>query len=339
LNTQSPSADLVPLVAILGPTAVGKSALAIALARQFSAEIIVCDSTQIYRGFDIGTGKVTTQERCGITHHLMDVADAGQPFSAGEYRRRALAVLADLRERGVLPIFTVGTGLYWRALTEGLSDAPQRCEPLRARLQASAARHEPGYLHRMLRHVDPAAAARISNQDSQKLIRALEICLLTGRPLIELHRSGRAPLEGYAVIKIGLDPTRAELRKRIEQRVHVMIANGWSREVQSLLAAQTPVSAKPFEFIGYRELREHLQQGKPLRETIEQIVHATRRYAKRQLTWFRKEPDVKWHTGFGDDEKTQTTLVHSLRQILQASAPATYRIHGAPVAENTDRGA
>jgi tRNA dimethylallyltransferase len=323
----SPAKTIAPLVAILGPTAAGKSALAVVLAQRFAGEVIACDSTQVYRGFDIGTAKPTAEERCGIAHHLMDLVEPSGPFTAGEYRRRALEVLSALARRERLPIFTVGTGLYWRALLEGLADAPERCEPLRARLDAAAIRRGNGYLHRLLQRLDAVAAARISSQDRQKLVRAVEVCLLTGQPLTELHRAGRHRLEGYAPIKIGLAPPRAELRERIERRVHAMLERGWHVEVEALLARQTPAPAKPFEFIGYRELRDHLQHGKPLPETVAAIVLATRQYAKRQLTWFRKEPDVHWFAGCGDDPETQAAVGELLAKswgspLLAANPPS-----------------
>jgi tRNA dimethylallyltransferase len=292
---------LAPLIVILGPTASGKSALAVSLAERFGGEVLACDSTQVYRGFDIGTGKPTPEERRGIPHHLIDLVEPSAVFTAGEYRRHAIATLADTQARGCLPILTAGTGLYLRALLEGLADAPERSEALRSRLQASAARRGPGHLHRMLRRLDPSAAARISSNDGQKLIRALEICLLAGKPVTDVHRAGRARLEGYAILKLGLNPPRAALYERIGRRVHGMLERGWLNEVSALVKNGTPLSAKPFEFIGYRELHDRFEQGSPSPKVIEAITQATRRYAKRQLTWFRKEPGVLWLAGFGDD--------------------------------------
>jgi tRNA dimethylallyltransferase len=294
---------LAPLVVILGPTATGKSALAVSLAERFGGEVVACDSTQVYRGFDIGTAKPSQAERRGIPHHLIDVVEPSAVFTAGEYRRQALAVLADLRSRGRLPILTAGTGLYLRALLEGLAEAPGRSDALRSRLQESAAAHGgTEHLHRLLRRLDPVTAARISQNDGQKLIRALEIRLLAGKSVEDVHGSGRAPLEGYSILKIGLNPPRAALYDRIGRRVEQMLEQGWLDEVVALIRSGTPLSAKPFEFLGYRELREHLTEGVPSRKVIEAIAQDTRRYAKRQLTWFRKEPGVIWLDGFGDDE-------------------------------------
>ena len=312
----------LPLVAILGPTASGKSSLAIALAERLGGEVIACDSTQVYRGFDIGTAKPSIAERRAILHHMIDLVSPSEVFTAGEYRKRALEVLADLRLRNRLPIFTVGTGLYFRALMEGLADAPTRSERLRTRLNVIATKRGGEHLHKILRRLDAAAAARISSNDQQKLVRALEVCLLTGRPLTELHRAGRQALQGYAVFKVGLNPPRHALYKRIEKRVRQMLDHGWTKEVAALIAEGAPKSAKPFEFIGYRELCNHAKTGRPPANSIELIAQATRRYAKRQLTWFRRESGVQWFAGFGDEAETLSAclayLMPSLKQFQNA---------------------
>jgi tRNA dimethylallyltransferase len=290
-----------PLVAIVGPTASGKTALGVLLARKFGGEILACDSTQVYRGFDIGTSKPTMEERDGIPHHLLDLVGPAFPFTAGEYRVRAVAVLDELRQRARLPIFTVGTGLYLRALLEGLADAPARSQELRVRLEALAEKHTLQYLHRLLRRLDPEASLRIGSRDRPKMIRAIEVCLLTGRPQSEIHQAGRTRLEGYSPIKIGLQPPRAALYERIEQRERTMLKLGWLEEVAGLLRDGVPLNSKPFDFIGYRELRAHLEGTITLAAARKAIVQSTRHYAKRQLTWFRKEPLVHWLPGFGDD--------------------------------------
>jgi tRNA dimethylallyltransferase len=295
----------LPLVAVVGPTASGKSVLGTWLAEQLGGEVVACDSTQLYRGFDIGTAKPTTAERRAVLHHLIDVLNPQDAATAGGYRHLALAVLADLRRRRRLPVFTVGTGLYLRALLEGLADVPQRSEELRERLRLSAREHDPGYLHRILSRFDSDAARKISAADEQKLIRAIEVCLIAKKPLTELHKSGRAPLEGWRVLKIGLAPEREALYARIHARTETMLANGWMEEVRSLLDAGLPENAKPFDFIGYRELRAVLQQRATMDEARAAIQQATRRYAKRQLTWFRREPAVHWLTGFGDQANLQ----------------------------------
>lgn len=301
------------LVVILGPTASGKSSLGIFLAQTFSGEVVACDSTQLFRGFDIGTAKPSRTERQGVPHHLLDVLDPSEPSTAGGYRERALAVLADLRGRNKLPILTVGTGLYLRALLEGLADLPERSEEIRQRLRASAAQHGSGHLHRMLEHLDPAAARQIAAPDEQKLIRAIEICLLSGKPLTEVHRAGRTPLTGWRILKIGLEPPREALYERIHKRTEAMLAAGWLDEVRRLVAVDLLENAKPFQFIGYRELRAHLRAEVTLVTAREAIQQGTRQYAKRQITWFRREASVHWLQGFGDDAQIQAEACVLLR--------------------------
>ena len=294
-----------PLVAIVGPTASGKSALGVWLARQLGGEVVACDSTQLYRGFDVGTAKPTTKERQGVTHHLIDVLEPREAATAGDYRERAIAVLEDLRARKRLPIFTVGTGLYLRALLEGLADVPLRSEELRERLWASVAAHPPGHLHRILKRMDPISAKKIAPSDEQKLIRAVEVCLLAKKPLSEVHRAGRNPLRGWRPIKIGLSPEREALYQRIHARTDAMLASGWMEEVRGLCASGLPADAKPFDFIGYRELRAVLNGEMKLEEAQAAIQQATRRYAKRQLTWFRRDTQIHWLSGFGQDAAIQ----------------------------------
>jgi tRNA dimethylallyltransferase len=291
---------LAPLVVILGPTASGKSALGIELAKKLNGEILVCDSTQIYRHFDIGTGKVPLAEQQGIAHHLVDLIEPEEIFTAGEYRRRAIDVLADLRKRGKLPIITAGTGLYLRGLLEGLADSPQRSETIRERLRLSAQSHGPAHLHRLLSRLDPESAARIDAPDNQKIIRAIEMRLIAGKLVGEIHRSGRTPLAGYQPLKIGLLPPRQPLYARIHSRIDAMIQAGWIEEVAQLISTAVPPASKPFQFIGYSEWRAHLAGALPKKEATEKIQQATRRFAKRQLTWFRRESHVQWLAGFGD---------------------------------------
>jgi tRNA dimethylallyltransferase len=294
-----------PLVAIVGPTASGKSALGVFLSREFAGEVIACDSTQLYRGFDIGTAKPSLAERTNVPHHLIDILDPTQDSTAGSYRERAITILGDLRARSRLPIFTVGTGLYLRALLEGLADLPLRSEEIRERLRASSIEHGRGHLHKMLERLDADSAKQISPSDEQKLIRAIEICLLTQKPLSEIHRSGRTPLTGWHVFKIGLLPDREALYRRIHNRADQMLRAGWLDEVSRLMTSGLPENAKPFQFIGYRELLDHLRGRLTLDDARIAIRQGTRQYAKRQLTWFRREANVHWLHGFGDDAGVQ----------------------------------
>jgi tRNA dimethylallyltransferase len=298
--------SLLPLVAIVGPTASGKSMLGAWLAERLGGEVVACDSTQLYKGFDIGTAKPSPAERREIPHHLMDVLTPEQDATAGGYRQMAISILDDLRERERVPVFTVGTGLYLRALLEGLADVPQRSEPLRARLRAGIESHSPGHLHRVLQRLDAEASRKIAETDEQKLIRAVEVCLLAKRPLSEVHRSGRVPLAGWRPLKIGLMPPREALYERIHARTDAMLAHGWLDEVRALLAGGLPENAKPFDFIGYRELCAVLRGSMKMEQAGNAIQQATRRYAKRQMTWFRKEAGVHWCEGFGNDPQTQS---------------------------------
>jgi len=311
----------LPLIAIVGPTASGKSALAVWLALRLGGEVVACDSTQLYRGFDIGTAKPTVEERGGVAHHLIDVLDANEEATAGGYRERAIQTLEDLRARGRLPILTVGTGLYLRALLEGLADVPQRCESLRERLRGRAAKHGPGHLHAILLRLDPVSAEKIATADVQKVIRAVEVCLLAKRPLSEVHREGRAPLEGWRAIKVGLAPEREALYERVHGRMDAMLERGWEGEVQRLIESGLPENAKPFEFIGYRELRTVLRKEVTLQDAKTAIQQATRRYAKRQMTWFRRETGVRWLKGFGDEAEIQADALAIARSAVISRVP------------------
>jgi len=325
MNLQNSS---LPLVAVIGPTASGKSALGVWLAEQLGGAVVTCDSTQLYRGFDIGTAKPAKAERHGVPHYLLDVLGPQDAATAGGYRQMALTVLADLRGRARLPVFTVGTGLYLRALLEGLADVPQRSEELRERLRHSAQEYGPRHLHKILARLDAEAAQKISAADAQKLIRAIEVCLLAKMPLTKLHKTGRAPLQGWRALKIGLAPDREALYERIHARTDAMLANGWLEEVRSLLDAGLPEDSKPFDFIGYRELREVLHGTLTMDEARAAIQQATRRYAKRQLTWFRREPAVHWLAGFGDDSLLQQEALQWLREqgVIQGRGAEARRV-------------
>ena len=300
--------ESLPLIVVVGPTASGKSALAVALAKALQAEIIACDSTQLYRGVNIGTAKPTAAERQGVVHHLIDVLDASEAATAGGYRDLALAILEELRKRGKLPILTVGTGLYMRALLEGLADLPLRSEELRERLRASSTKHGGMHLHGVLHRMDAEAAARIAPTDEQKLIRAIEVCILTRKPISEVHRAGRKPLEGWRALKIGLLPSRELLNERIDARTDVMIESGWLDEVRGLLAAGVAEDARIFDFIGYREMLGVLRGDLTMEKARPVIQLATRHYAKRQMTWFRKDKSIRWFAGPGDDAEVQRKI-------------------------------
>jgi tRNA dimethylallyltransferase len=301
--------ESLPLIVVVGPTASGKSALAVSLARALRAEIIVCDSTQLYRGVNIGTAKPTVEERQGVVHHLIDVLNASEAATAGGYRDLALGVLEDLRKRERLPILAVGTGLYLRALLEGLAELPLRSEELRVRLKASSMKNGGMYLHRVLQRMDREAAAKIAPTDEQKLIRAIEVCVLTRKPISEVHRAGRKPLEGWRTVKIGLMPSREMLHQRIDARTKAMIESGWLDEVRALLLAGITENAKIFDFIGYREMLGVSRGELTMEKARTAIQLATRQYAKRQMTWFRKDKSIRWFAGPGDDAAVQREIV------------------------------
>jgi tRNA dimethylallyltransferase len=289
------------LVAVVGPTGAGKSALALDLAEALSGEIVNCDSLQFYRGFDIGTAKTPVSERRGIPHHLFDVLEAQNGYSAGNYARDARAVVAQIAARGKVPVVVGGTGFYLRALLEGLPGLPGRNAALRADLvQREQAR--PGVLHRLLSRLEPAAAGRIHPNDVQKLIRALEIRILTGGAPPE---SGE-PLTGYRVVKIGLDPDRTALIAKLDARVQAMFSTGLVEEVRGILASGATGAEKPFESLGYKQALQHIRGELTLEQAIESTQVETRQYAKRQMTWFRRDAEVQWLKGFGEGLR-QTT--------------------------------
>ena len=308
-----------PLIAIVGPTAAGKSALALALAERLDGEIVNYDSVQLYRGFDVGSGKLAPAERHGIAHHLLDCLEPSQVFTAGDYRREARKVLADLRARGKLPIFAGGTGLYLRALFLGLFEGPARSEDLRERLRAMAARHGREFLHRLLARLDAPAAVRIQPRDTQKLIRALEVCILARQPLSTLHARGRAGLGGFRVIKIGLNPPRAQLYDRINRRVESMFAAGLWDEARAMFSRPDAERIKALGALGYRQACAALEGKMRRGEALGATQIATRHYAKRQMTWFRREADITWFEGFGDAPHVQRRIMETLSRRLVAA--------------------
>lgn len=281
---------------VAGPTGSGKSHLALALAKRFDGEIINCDSLQVYRGLDIGTAKTPTAERAGIPHHLLDFLDPWAVFNAGDFVKIVRPVLAEVAARGHLPILAGGTGFYIRALVEGLNEGPSRDDELRQRLLKRK-----GSLHRLLSRLDPATAGRIHPNDRNKTLRALEICLLARRPASHVFQSVRQKLEGFRILKIGLNPPRAALHERIALRSRAMFEGGLVEEVRHLLSSGVSADAKAFESIGYKECLQYLNGALTLDQAVELTTIATRQYAKRQLTWFRRESDIRWLDCFGDD--------------------------------------
>lgn len=300
-----------PLIAVLGPTGSGKSALSLDIAERFDGEIVNCDSLQLYRGFDIGTAKTPPAERRGIPHHLFDILEADEICTAGDYARLARDVLREISGRNRIPVIAGGTGFYVRALLEGLFEGPARDPVLRESL-AERERRRPGFLHRALSRFDPAAAGRIHPHDTNKLIRALEVYLAAGEPMSKLFARGRDSLTGYLPFKIVLDPPRAELHYKLDQRCLAMLEVGIIREVSWLLVSGVSAESKPMESIGYKETLMFLRGEVALAEAVELMQRDTRRYAKRQLTWFRREKDAHWLSGFG----TERTVVSSALNML-----------------------
>ena len=292
------------LVVILGPTASGKTSLSLSLAQRFDGEIVSCDSVALYKEFDIGTAKPSLEERSQAPHHLIDVVDPTQAVTAGEYARRARAVLAEIRGREKLPIVVGGTGLYLRALLDGLFAGPQRSEELRDRLRHRANAKGSQHLHRILQGLDPAAAARIHANDTPKLVRAIEVCLTAKAPMTELLEQGSAPLTGFRILRVGLNPERQALYQRINHRCEEMFHNGLVEETECLLKKYGN-TATPLAALGYKQAVQFLQGELTRAQALEAAQQAHRNYAKRQMTWFRREPDVRWLSGFGSDSAIQ----------------------------------
>jgi len=296
------------LVVLLGPTASGKTSLSLALAERFNGEIVSCDSVALYREFDIGTAKPTSAERARAPHHLIDIADPREAVTAGDYARRARETLAEIRAREKLAIVVGGTGLYLRALLEGLFSGPQRSEALRERLRARATSRGSAHLHNILLRLDPAAAAKIHANDVPKIIRAIEVCLSTKTPMTQLWSQTRAPLIGFRIVRVGLNPERDALYDRVNQRCQQMFEQGLIEETKGLLEKYGS-SPWPLSSLGYKQAAQFLLGELTRPRALEAAQQAHRNYAKRQMTWFRREPDVQWFTGFGDDpEVTRQVL-------------------------------
>jgi tRNA dimethylallyltransferase len=291
------------LVVLLGPTASGKTALSLRLAKRFNGEIVSCDSVAVYRDFEIGSAKPTLLERKEIPHHLVDVAWPDEQYSAGHYSRDARAAIAEISARGHLPVVTGGTGLYLRALLNGMFAGPTRSDELRDRLRAIEAARGSGRLHRILKRIDPAAAALIHANDVAKLIRAIEVPLSIGKPISEAWSTEESrPLSGYRILRIGLDPDRQQLYARINERAAAMFAAGLVEETRMLMEKYRP-DLKLLDTLGYRQAAAHLRGEITLEAAIDAAKQGHRNYAKRQMTWFRREPDVHWLRGFGDEEE------------------------------------
>jgi tRNA dimethylallyltransferase len=299
-----------PLVAILGPTATGKSALALALAERHGGEIINCDSTAVFRGFDIGTDKIATSDRRGIPHHLIDIADPTEEYTAAQFARDAAAVIRDIHARGKLPILAGGTGFYFRALTRGLFPGPGRDADLRARLESMAARRGVGFVHRMLTRVDPASGLRIQPRDLKRIVRALEVFFLTGRPLTAHFADTASPIPDVEVLAIGLRLPPGAISDRVTRRVDEQFARGLLDEIRTLLGRGIPETARPFGGLVYRQALEHLHGVRDEAATRALIAQENRRYARRQLIWFRKEPNLSWFDGPGESAATIAAVMH-----------------------------
>ena len=294
-----------PLVAVLGPTASGKTALSLTLAERFNGEIVNCDSVAMYREFDLGTAKPTASERARAPHHLLDCVAPTSPVTAGEYARQARQALDEIKARSRLPILVGGTGLYLRALLEGLFPGPQRSEELRERLRELDNRRGSNYLHRILRRLDPAAAEKIHANDTPKLIRAIEVCLASRQKMTELWQQ-REPLRGFHIVRLGLDPDRQALYDRINRRAQQMFEAGLVEETQRLLEKYGD-AAGPLSSLGYKQAVQFLRGELTREQALQAAQQAHRNYAKRQMTWFRREPEVHWLRGFGDDKQVQET--------------------------------
>jgi tRNA dimethylallyltransferase len=304
------------LVAILGPTASGKTALSLAIAEKFHGEIVNCDSVAMYREFEIGTAKPNAVERQRAPHHLLDCAEPTSFITAGEYARLARKVLSEVNARNHLPIVVGGTGLYLRALLEGLFPGPQRSEELRERLRERAAKYGSSHLHKILRRLDSAAAEKIHANDLPKLIRAIEVCLASRQKMSELWlQQGRDPLQGFRILRLGLNPDRQALYSRINQRAQAMFASGLMEETQALLQ-KYGAATRPLASHGYKQAVQCIRGEITREQAIQSARQTHRNYAKRQMTWFRREPEVRWLSGFGDDPDIQREAIAAVDAAL-----------------------
>jgi tRNA dimethylallyltransferase len=303
------------LVVVLGPTASGKTALSLALAERFQGEIVNCDSIAMYREFEIGTAKPNAEERARAPHHLLDFVEPTGYITAGEYARRARPVLQEIKQRSGLPVVVGGTGLYLRALLDGLSPGPQRSEELRERLREKAGRRGASYLHRVLRRMDSDAATKIHANDLPKLIRAIEVCLGSRQKMTEMWRQGRDTLQGFCILRIGLNPTRDALYGRINERARRMFEAGLVEEARRLLAKYGE-AARPLASLGYKQAVQLVHGEIDEASAVRAAQQSHRNYAKRQMTWFRREPEVRWLAGFGDERTIQQSAINLVQNSL-----------------------
>ncbi|HEY7616184.1 MAG TPA: tRNA (adenosine(37)-N6)-dimethylallyltransferase MiaA [Terriglobales bacterium] len=303
------------LVVVLGATGSGKTALSLALAERFHGEIVNCDSIAMYREFEIGAAKPSRGERARVPHHLFDIVDATNCITAGEYARRAREVLAEIKSRGALPVVAGGTGLYLRALLQGLFPGPQRSEKLRRRLRERTQQRGPDYLHRILQRLDPRAATQIHPNDVPKLIRAVEVCLASRQKMTELWKKGSLPLTGFRILRLGLHPERQALYERINRRAQRMFDCGLVEETKQLLD-KYGTAAGPLGSLGYRQAVQLISGEIDYATAVQSVQQAHRNYAKRQITWFRRESEVTWLRGFGDDLDVQQAACRQVETAL-----------------------
>ena len=292
-----------PLVVLHGATASGKTSLGIQLAQRFSGEVVSCDSVAVYRELEIGTAKPSQEQRALVPHHMLDVVWPNQPYTAGDYARDARVSLADTKSRTKLPIVAGGTGLYLRALIDGLFPGPTRFEALRVRLREMEQERGSNYLARILRRLDPVSASRIHPNDAPKLVRAIEVTLAARQRMSTLWEAGRDPLQGFRILRLGLDPPRPALYARINQRAAAMFSNGLVEETERLLARYGE-ECRPLLSLGYKQAGMLVRGDLSMEDAIASTQQGHRNYAKRQMTWFRREPAVHWLGGFGDDPTT-----------------------------------
>lgn len=300
------------MIVLAGPTASGKTSLSLYLAERFHGEIVSCDSVAVYRDMEIGTAKPDKADRDRLPHHLIDVVDPTENYTAGDYSRDGREALAGIAARGHVPIVTGGTGLYLQALADGLFAGPQRSDSLRERLKLIDRKRGSGWLYKVLMRLDPRSAERIHPNDKPKLIRAIEVCIASRQPMSEVWQQGREALKGFRILKIGLEPDRDFLYQRINKRAAAMFQNGLVEETRMLL--ETYGDARPFDSLGYKQARALIRGEIHEQDAVAQAQQGHRNYAKRQLTWFRRERDMYWLRGFGDEARIQRKAVEMVEE-------------------------